>query len=194
MSDDAVRTRLELAVDGREVAFQEYFVRLRHAEPVNAVRFEGADTAAPAPGVLPAIEGADVVVICPSNPVVSIGPILAVPKVFHAVAGRRDTVVAVSPIVAGKALKGPADRLLLELGEEPSVLGVARRYVEVCGTLVVDEADAAQADAVLAVGMRCVVAPTVMHGPEQAAVLAEVVLGAGRVQQRVDPPTRAPSS
>jgi len=180
MSDDPVHTRLELAADGREVAFQEYFVRLRHDEPVNAVHFEGADTAAPAPGVTAAIESAEVVVICPSNPVVSIGPILAVPEVSPAVAARRDTVVAISPIVAGKALKGPADRLLLELGEEPSVLGVARRYVEVCGTLVIDEADAGYADTVRSLGMRCVVAPTVMRTATDAAVLGKVVLDAGR--------------
>jgi len=180
MSDDPVRTRLELAADGREVAFQEYFVRLRHAEPVNAVRFEGADRASPAPGVLPAVDGAEVVVICPSNPVVSIGPILAVPDVSQAVATRRETVVAVSPIVAGKALKGPADRLLAELGEEPSVLGVARRYAQVCGTLVIDEADAGHAGAVRALGMRCVVAPTVMRTAADAAALGKAVLDAGR--------------
>jgi len=113
---------------------------------------------------------------------VSIGPILAVPEVSPAVAARRDTVVAISPIVAGKALKGPADRLLLELGEEPSVLGVARRYVEVCGTLVIDEADAGYADTVRSLGMRCVVAPTVMQTAADAAALGKVVLDAGRPQ------------
>lgn len=180
MSDDPVRTRLELAEDGREVAFQEYFVRLGHAVAVRAARFAGAEDAAPAPGVLDALEGAEVVVVCPSNPVVSIGPVLAVPGVADVLARRRAQVVAVSPIVAGAALKGPADRLLRELGDEASVVGVARRYAPVAGTLVIDDADAERAPEVEAAGLRCVVAPTVMHGPEQAAALAKVVLDAGR--------------
>ena len=110
--------------------------------PVAGVRFAGAEAAAPAPGVLDALAAADRVVICPSNPIVSIGPILAVPGVREAVAARRDDVVAVSPIVAGAALKGPADRLLAELGHESSVVGVARLYAPLAATLVVDEADA----------------------------------------------------
>ena len=180
MSDDAVRTRLELAGDGGEVAFQEYFVRLRHAVAVRAVRFDGAAAARPAPGVLEAIAEAEVVVVCPSNPVLSIDPVLAVPGIGDAVRGRRPQVVAVSPIVAGAALKGPADRLLAELGEEPSVLGVARRYTGIAGTLVIDEADAGLAPAVADLGMACVVAATVMDGPERARALAEEVLAAGR--------------
>jgi LPPG:FO 2-phospho-L-lactate transferase len=119
-----------------------------------------------------------VVVVCPSNPIVSIGPLLAVPGVRDAVAAVRERVVAVSPIVAGAALKGPADRLLAELGHEVSVVGVARLYAGLAATLVVDEADAALAGAVEAEGMRCVVAPTVMRGPAEAAALARVVLGA----------------
>ena len=184
MSDDPVRTRMLLAADGTEVSFQEYFVRLHHAEPVNAVHFEGAEQARPAPGVLEALDEADVVVICPSNPVVSVGPILAVPGVADAVRRRRSVVVAVSPIVAGAALKGPADRLLQELGEESSVVGVARRYADVCGTLVVDEADADQVQSVEELGMRCVVTPTVMHGLEESVALAKVVLEAGRAGMR----------
>ena len=108
---------------GEEISFQDYFVRLQHAVPVAAVRFDGADAARPAPGVLAAIAGADTVVVAPSNPIVSIGPVLAVPGVRDAVAARRDDVVAVSPLVGGRALKGPADRLLRELGHEDSVVG-----------------------------------------------------------------------
>ena len=110
--------------------------------------------------------------MCPSNPIVSIGPLLAVPGIADALAARRADVVAVSPIVAGAALKGPADRLMAELGHEPSVVGVARAYADFVGTLVIDEADAASADAVEACGVRCVVAPTVMHTPDHAAALA----------------------
>ena len=176
MSDEPVATRLTLDTDGTEVAFQEYFVRLRHEVAVRAVRFEGAESASAGPGVLEAISSAEAVVICPSNPVVSIGPVLAVPGIADAVAVRRARVVAVSPIVAGAALKGPADRLLEELGELRSVVGVARRYRAVAGTLVIDEADRDLAGAVEAEGMNCVVAPTIMHGPTEAAALAKLVL------------------
>jgi LPPG:FO 2-phospho-L-lactate transferase len=179
MSDDPVRTHVTLA-DGGEVEFQDYFVRRRHAVEVQAVRFEGAESARPAPGVLEAIETATNVVVCPSNPIVSIGPILAVPGIEDTVASRRADTVAVSPIVAGAAIKGPADRLLTELGHEASVVGVARLYAPLASTLVVDEADADLAGRVEAEGLRCVVAPAVMSSPELAAALAKVVLAAGR--------------
>ena len=178
MSDDPVRTWLRLA-DGRDVAFQEYFVKLGHAVVVASVRFEGAETARPAPGVLEALASAEMIVVAPSNPVVSIGPILAVPGVGELLAARRDTVVAVSPIVAGAALKGPADRLLVELGEQASASGVARLFRTWVGTLVIDEADADLAGQVEAAGVRCVVAATVMSTPERSAALARAVLGAG---------------
>src|SRR5207302_7320537 len=189
MTDDPVRTRVTLAGNGeagpggrpedREVEFQDYFVRRRHAVEVRAVRFEGAESARPAPGVLEAIETATTVVVCPSNPIVSIGPILAVPGIEETIASRRADTVAVSPIVAGAAIKGPADRLLAELGHEASVVGVARLYARLASTLVIDEADAALADRVEAEGLRCVVAPTVMSSPELTAALAKVVLAAG---------------
>lgn len=199
MSDDPVRTRVTLTdpedtagpggrredtagLGGRpgetEIEFQDYFVRRRHAVAVRSVRFDGAASARPAPGVLEAIEAATTVVVCPSNPVVSIGPILAVPGIEDAVVHRRADTVAISPIVAGAALKGPADRLLTELGHEASVVGVARLYAHLASTLVVDEADAALADAVEAEGLRCVIAPTIMSSPGAAAALAKVVLAA----------------
>ncbi len=177
VTDDPLRTRLELD-DGHEVGFQEYFVKLRHAVPVTTVRFAGAEDACPAPGVLAAVASAETVVVCPSNPVVSIGPVLAVPGVADALAARRADTVAVSPIVAGAALKGPADRLLVEMGFESSVVGVARWYAPWVSTLVVDEADAALAPAVEAEGVRCVVAPTIMSDVARAAALARVVLDA----------------
>jgi LPPG:FO 2-phospho-L-lactate transferase len=186
VTDDPLRTRVTLAAQsdlgpaGTEVGFQDYFVRLGHDVPVRSVRFDGAAAARPAPGVMDALERAELILVCPSNPVVSIGPLLAVPAVEHALSARRPDVVAVSPIVAGAALKGPADRMLRELGTEASVVGVARLYASWVGTLVVDEADAAHAAAVEAEGVRCVVAPTVMSSPERAADLAKVVLDAGR--------------
>ncbi len=177
MSDDRVETLMDVEDEG-EIGFQEYFVRLGHAVSVRGVRFRGVETARPAPGVLEALGTAEVVVICPSNPIVSIGPVVAVPGVRDAVVARRERVVAVSPIVAGAALKGPADRLLAELGHEVSVVGVARLYAPLAATLVVDEADAALAGGVEAEGMRCVVAETVMRGAAEAAALARVVVEA----------------
>jgi len=177
VSDDPVRTHLRLA-SGHEVPFQEYFVRLRHDVAVAAVRFAGADQARPAPGVLEAVDDAEVVVVCPSNPVVSIGPVVAVPGLLDHLRRRRDVVVAVSPIVAGAAIKGPAARLMAESGFEPSVVGVARWYAPWVSTLVVDRADEALAPAVEAEGVRCVVADTVMSDVRRAAELSRAVLGA----------------
>lgn len=176
VSDDAVRTRVTVA-DG-EIDFQEYFVQRHHDVAVTAVRFDGAQAASPAPGVLEAIGSAERVVIAPSNPIVSIAPVLAVPGVRAAVEARRDAVIAVSPIIAGAALKGPADRLLRELGHQSSVVGIARLYAALAATLVVDEADADQVAAVEAEGVRCVVAPTIMRGPAESAALARTVLAA----------------
>ncbi len=177
VTDDPLRTRLQL-LDGPEVGFQEYFVRLRHQVAVSAVRFAGAEEASPGPGVLEALDAAETIVVCPSNPVVSIGPLLAVPGVVERLTARREHIVGVSPIIAGAALKGPADRLLREMGFESSVVGVARWYAPWVGTLVIDEADAALAEAVEAEGVRCVVAPTIMSSVAHAAALARTVLDA----------------
>jgi LPPG:FO 2-phospho-L-lactate transferase len=176
VTDDPVRTRLTLAA-GEEVAFQDYFVRRRHEVAVSAVRFAGAEAARPAPGVLEALGAADVVVVAPSNPIVSIAPVMVVPGVREAVEARRSSVVAISPLVGGQALKGPADRLMRELGHEDSVIGVARLYAPFAGTLVIDEVDAAHADAVRATGLRCVVTDTIMRDPAAAAALSRVALG-----------------
>jgi LPPG:FO 2-phospho-L-lactate transferase len=177
VTEAPVRTRVT-TVDGRDLAFQEYFVREQHAVEVTDVRFEGAADARPAPGVLEAVAGADVVVVAPSNPVVSIGPLLAVPGVRDAVVAARERTVAVSPIVGGAALKGPADRLLRELGHESSVAGVARWYAPVAATLVVDQVDAALAPQVEAEGVRAVVTDTVMSRPGVGASLARATLAA----------------
>jgi LPPG:FO 2-phospho-L-lactate transferase len=176
VSDDPLGTRLT-TTRGDRLAFQEYFVRERHSVAVAEVTVAGAETARPAPGVLEAIGTAERVVIAPSNPIVSIGPLLAVPGVRDAVAARRADTVAVSPIVGGAALKGPADRLMAELGHEVSVVGVARLYQDLAAILVVDDVDAGLAPAVEAEGIRCVVAPTIMSDPDRAAALAQVVLG-----------------
>jgi LPPG:FO 2-phospho-L-lactate transferase len=182
VTDDPVRTMLTLAAEtdlgpaGTEVAFQDYFVRLHHDVAVRAVRFAGAERAQPSAPVRDALRRAEQIVVCPSNPIVSIGPLLAIPGVLGALTERRQDITAVSPIVAGTALKGPADRLMAELGMEPSVVGVARLYAPWVSTLVIDEADRARAREVEAEGVRCVVAPTVMSSPERAASLAELVI------------------
>jgi LPPG:FO 2-phospho-L-lactate transferase len=177
MSDDRVSTVLAVAGMG-EVSFQEYFVKMRHDVSVDAVRFDGASEGRLAPGVDAALRNAECVVIAPSNPIVSIGPIRALAGVDAILGSRRASVVAVSPIVGGAALKGPADRLLRELGHDSSVVGVARLYAPIAGTLVIDPLDAGLAAAVEAEGMRAVVTPSVMSTPEIGTQLATVVLGA----------------
>lgn len=174
MTDDPVATHVRTPLG--ELTFQSYFVQHHHEVSVSEVRFEGIESARPAPGVLEAIADADAIVICPSNPLVSIGPVLGVPGIREALQARRDRVVAVSPIVAGAALKGPADRMLAELGHESSVVGVARLYRDVASTLVIDEADVALADAVRQEGMACVVVDTIMSKPGVAASLAKAAL------------------
>ena len=174
MTDGVQPTMLELA-DGGEVSFQDYFVRLRHGVPVRAVRF-ASQGATPTTEALQALEGAETVVIAPSNPIVSIGPIRHLPGLEEVLRARRDRTVAVSPIVGGAALKGPADHMLSELGHEPSVVGVARLYAPIAGALVIDPVDAALAPAVEAAGMRAVVQPSVMSSPEVAADLARATL------------------
>jgi LPPG:FO 2-phospho-L-lactate transferase len=180
MTDQLVSTIVTLD-NGEEVSFQEYFVKLRHGVPVTSVRFAGAPAAELAPGVAEALATADCVLIAPSNPLVSIGPIRALPGVDEMLGARRGSVVAVSPIVGGAALKGPADRMLSELGHEPSVVGVARLYAPIAGTLVIDPLDAHLAAAVEAEGMRAVVTPSVMSTPEIGAELARRTLRAASV-------------
>ncbi|MHB1986819.1 MAG: 2-phospho-L-lactate transferase [Acidimicrobiales bacterium] len=175
MSDDRVRTVL-VRPGGEELSFQEYFVKWQHAVVVEAVRFEGGHEARPGPDVITALRQAEIVVIAPSNPIISIGPILAVPGIAEVLMARRDTVVAVSPIVGGAALKGPAARLLVELGGAASVDGVARHLAAVTGTLVIDEIDADLGALVEDAGVRPVVAQTVMSSSKAAASLARTVL------------------
>ena len=169
------------AGDGKseEIGFQEYFVKLRHDVEVAGVRFDGAEAALPAPGVAEAIAEAEILVLAPSNPVVSLGPPLAVKGIRSAIADRiaeGRPVVAISPLIAGQALKGPADRLLAEMGGEASSAGIVRWYEGLIDTLVIDEADAADKAAVEACGVRCVVTQTVMDTPEIAQSLAQTVL------------------
>lgn len=176
VTNDRVRTMVTVA-DG-EISFQEYFVGRQHDVDVLSIRFDGAESAIPAPGVLAALASAGTVVIAPSNPIVSIGPLLAVPGIRDAVVARRDATVAISPIVAGVALKGPADRMLRNLGHDASVVGVARLYAPLARFLVIDTADADQADAIVDAGMIPIVTDTIMSDPGRAAALARATLAA----------------
>jgi LPPG:FO 2-phospho-L-lactate transferase len=176
MCDERVTTMVTLPEEGTEVPFQEYFVRRHHDVPISAVRFDGVEEARLTAAAGDALHRAGTVVVAPSNPIVSIGPIRALAGLDELLAGRRDSVVAVSPIIAGAALKGPADRMLAELGHEASVVGVARLYAPIAATLVIDPADAALAGAVERAGMRAVVTPTVMSEPGVGRSLAEIVL------------------
>jgi LPPG:FO 2-phospho-L-lactate transferase len=179
VTNDPLRTFVTLPDEGdAEVGFQQYFVQRQHDVRVSAVRFGGALEAAPAPGVVDAIEGAESIIVAPSNPIVSIGPVLAVPGVREAVEACRDRTVAISPIVAGSALKGPADRMLVELGHEASVVGVAALYRSIASTLVIDEADRDLVDAVEDQGMRCAVTDTIMRDPDAAGALARFAIEA----------------
>jgi LPPG:FO 2-phospho-L-lactate transferase len=181
MTDDPVRT--QVLTDDGWLEFQEYFVH-RHQEPeVRDVRFAGIEDAHATPEVLAAIDAADVIVIAPSNPIVSIGPILALPGIDPALAEARDRgvpIIAVSGIIGGKALKGPADRMLASLGHESSALGVARLYAGVAATFVLDATDADSASAIADLGLRPVVADTVMSDDAaRARVAGEVLRAAG---------------
>ena len=177
VTDDRLRTMVTIP-DG-EVDFQTYYVRRGHSDRVLGLRFEGAAAARPAPGVLEAIAAADVVVIAPSNPFISIDPILAVPGIRAAVAARRERVVAVSPIVAGQALRGPAAAMLSSLGHEMSVVGVAQLYRTLASTLVIDDADSPAVERVERLGLRARVTATVMANLEVSRALATQTLAAG---------------
>ncbi len=179
MTDDRVRTRITVdRGNGRtqELAMQMWFVGERAESPVVSVRFDGAAEARPTRGLLDTLRAADTIVVCPSNPVISIGPILAVPGVRDALAARRDRVIAVSPIVGGAPVKGPADRLMGPLGIEVSCVGVARTYSDFCGTIVIDAVDAHLASEVAATGVRPVVTDTMMRTTEIATTLARCTL------------------
>jgi len=176
MSDDAVRTRVRTA-DGW-LGFQEYFVRDKAKAEVLDVLYAGADTARPAPGVLAALADAELVVVCPSNPVTSVGPVLAVPGVVDALTAARAPVVAVSPIAGGAAVSGPAGALLRARGLEVSPVGVASAYTPWLDTLLVDPRDAGCADRLAGLGVRAVVADILMPDHDREIALARRVIEA----------------
>lgn len=181
MSDQPVRTRI-LGPDGW-LTFQEYFVREKAQVEARAVEYAGAAASAPAPGVLEAIASADAILVCPSNPVTSVGPILAVPGLVQALGATPAIVVAVSPIVGGAAVSGPAGRLMASAGLPVSATGIARAYAPWLDRLVLDEQDRALAGEIHALGVAPVPAPTMMSSREAEIALAcHVLNAAGGVQ------------
>jgi len=174
MSDDRVRT---IAVTGQgDLAFQEYFVHRRCEPCISSVRFEGATAARPSPGFRSALATATAIVYCPSNPLVSIGPVLALSGVRDAIAAFAGPRIAVSPIVGGQALRGPAAKMMAELGEEVSCVGVARRYLGTCDAMVIDTVDGAHAPAIEAMGLRASVTNTIMHTDQDKEALARHIV------------------
>lgn len=176
MSDQPVQTHV-LTPAGL-LHFEEYFVKRRCSDPVQDVQFVGVDTARPAPGVLDAIKEAEAILIAPSNPIVSIGSILAVPGIHDTLHEASGMVVAVSPLVAGAPIKGPADKLMSGLHMEVSAVGVARYYRDFLDVMVIDQQDAHLLDAIEDLGIPALTTDTIMRDAETKAALARTVLEA----------------
>ena len=188
MCDEPVATIVETP-DG-SLDFQEYFVHRHHAPEVTGLRFEGMGGARPTGAVLAALANAELIVFCPSNPLVSIGPVLAVPGLLGALHRSPAPVVAVSPIVAGRALRGPADHMLASLGHEPSAYGVAKIYSGVVRGMIIDEADAELERDIRSLGMEVLVTATVMRDEADRVSLARAAVEFGRSLARTGVPTR----
>lgn len=178
MCNEPVSTHID--TDAGLMHFEHFLVQRRAQDAVRGVQFVGADVAQPAPGVLEAIRDAEAILIAPSNPIVSVGTILAVPGVRAAIEASAAPVVAVSPIVGGAAIKGPAAPMLTALGYEVSARGVAQCYAGLIDALVIDQVDAALADDIRAMGIEVVVTDTIMRGPAEKRALAQAALDAAR--------------
>ncbi|HUB02407.1 MAG TPA: 2-phospho-L-lactate transferase [Terriglobales bacterium] len=178
MSNSRVETRV--LTPAGELSFEEYFVQRWYQDPVESVRFAGASDAEPAPGVIDAIRSADLVLLAPSNPITSIGPILAVPGVREALRESRARIAAVSPIVGGEAVTGPAGTLLAAQGFAVSIAGIADCYHDFLDLLVVDSKDGAAAEKLQETGMRVLCTQTIMRTNEARVALAKTVVNAGR--------------
>ncbi len=176
MSDDPVRTKVltgQLRLD-----FQEYFVKRRAEDVVSGVIYDGCEKAKTAPGILEAIERAERIVICPSNPLLSVSPMLSIPGFTDGLRRSNARVVGVSPIVGGKALKGPADKIMASLGLEPSAYGVAKFYEDFLDHLIIDNADEQHRSRIESLGVKVTVTDTIMKSVEDSVRLAKVVVDA----------------
>ncbi len=171
MTDHIVATRIKTPSGVME--FQEYFVKRKFQDPVEDVTYEGASLATPAPSVIPAIENADVIVLCPSNPILSIGPILAIPGIRDSISKTRAKIIGVSPIVGGKAIKGPLDRIMENLGLEVSPFGVAQLYKGLMKGYVIDQLDRSAVPKITSLGMKVLATNTMMDSVEAKIKLAQ---------------------
>ena len=170
MSNDPVRT-IVTTVRGEDLNFQDYFVRLAHDVEIASIKFQGHETAHPAPELISEILEADVILVAPSNPLVSIAPILSIAGIRDVLQKRRKDVIAISGIIGGKALKGPAGRLLNELGYEASAAAVAEIYKDIAGTFVIDDVDKHERKRIQELGLNCIITDTVMTNSTKAADL-----------------------
>ena len=176
MSDDRVRTMIR--TPRGKLPFQTYFVRNQAKDTVIGVQFDGAAEARPAPGLLKAIREASGIIFCPSNPIISVGPILAVPGIRRALERRKCPSVAISPIVGGRSIKGPAADMMSSMGMEATAAGVAKIYRRLVDVFILDRADAHLAPAVEALGMKAVVINTIMRGLAEKKALARAAVRA----------------
>jgi LPPG:FO 2-phospho-L-lactate transferase len=173
MSDERVRTRI--CTPSGELEFQTYFVKRRARDTVAGVRFEGANEAAPTRGLLDAIADAEAIIVCPSNPFISIGPILSVPGIREALHQKRERTAAISPIVGGRALKGPAAHMMKSMKMRSTAAVVAQLYADFAGIFVLDEVDRKQTEEIESLGVRPVVTNTIMSGLRERKGLARAV-------------------
>ena len=174
MTDDTLRTVVITEIS--EMSFQEYFVKNRCDPRVISLLFDSPSECSPSPGFVTALNESDLLVFCPSNPFLSVDPILAVPGVRKKIENFRGARVAVSPIVGGEAIKGPAGKILRELGHEVSCVGVAKRYVDLCDVFIIDNVDADLASTIEKLGMRVVVTNTIMNNDQEKRTLAREIL------------------
>jgi len=184
VTDDPVSTRVTRSDTGEEISFQEYFVGLQHEVPVSAVRFQGIERARPTPETLRALESADVIIIAPSNPMVSIAPVLDVPGVADAVMATQAPRIAISPIIGGQALKGPAADMLASLGHRVDAAGVAALWSDLVDVMLIDDMDASLATAVSSCQVVPYVTDTIMADPKRRASVARTALAAAQLRIR----------
>jgi LPPG:FO 2-phospho-L-lactate transferase len=190
MSNSRVETRVDTPIG--ELSFQEYFVQRWYQDPANSVRFAGASDAEPAPGVIEAIASASAVILAPSNPVTSIGPILAVPGIREALRLTEAQIVAVSPIVGSKAVSGPAGILMAAQGLQPSIAGVAAAYEDFLDVLIVDQSDQVAAKQLTRPGLRVLCTNTIMTSGEDRSNLARIVMSSLTIQSGACAATEKP--
>jgi len=176
MTNDPVRTKVMSGLVSME--FQEYFVKRGTRDDVTSVLFEGAEKAKPAPGIIDGIKDAERVIVCPSNPILSISPILSIPTVRNELRKTRAYIVGVSPIVGGKAIKGPADRVMASMGLEVSAYGVAKFYEDLLDHFIIDRADESQRERIEGLGVKVTVTDTIMKSLDDSIRLARVALEA----------------